>query len=353
MSKALPPKRSGPVEAPIDREAVTEHIAAHRRHVRIEVATSRGSQFTAALGSVRARSGLRAAVEIPTLALIVATYAAWVGITLAYGHWPLAVVAPIGALLIVLHGSLQHEIVHRHPTRWESINRLFGMLPLAFWLPFERYRQTHIKHHTDARLTDPVDDPESYYWRPEDWARLGRKTRAFLEIQQTLAGRVVFGSFWRIWMFLHGEVHLLIRNEPGLRAIWLEHLMWCIPVVLWVQFVCGMPLWLYIVAIVIPGNGILLIRSFAEHRARPAVRERIAIVERSWLLGPLFLFNNLHSLHHEAPGVPWYEYNARYRLTRDRLIAENGGLVYCTYFEVARRYLFRPYERTQHPTGRV
>ena len=60
--------------------------------------------------------------------------------------------------------------------------------------------------------------------------------------------------------------------------------------------------------------------------------QRIAIVEGSWILGPLFLFNNLHSLHHEAPAIPWYQYNARYRVVRDRLIAENGGLVYYTLF---------------------
>ena len=102
-----------------------------------------------------------------------------------------------------------------------------------------------------------------------------------------------------------------------------------------------------------PANGILLIRSFAEHRARPGVRERVALVERSWLLGPLFLFNNLHSLHHEAPTLPWYEYNARYRVHRDRLIAENGGLVYSTYFEVARRFLFRRHDVLPHPAGRV
>ena len=76
-------------------------------------------------------------------------------------------------------------------------------------------------------------------------------------------------------------------------------------------------------------------------------------MEGSWILGPLFLFNNLHSLHHEEPGIPWYQYNARYRVLRERLIAENGGLVYSTYFDVARRYLFRRHDVLPHPLGRV
>jgi fatty acid desaturase len=177
--------------------------------------------------------------------------------------------------------------------------------------------------------------------------------RALRRAEQTLAGRVVFGSFWRILRFLRLELSALGRNEPGLRSLWLEHLIWCIPVVLWVQWVCGIPLWLYFVAMIVPANGIQLIRSFAEHRAQPVPRHRTAIVENSWILGPLFLFNNLHSLHHEAPAIPWYQYPGRYRRDRERLIAENGGLVYNTYFDLARRFLFRPHDEVAHPGGRV
>jgi len=300
-------------------------------------------------------------VEIPTLLLILADYAGWLAITYAYTTWPLAVVAPITAVLITLHSSLAHEIVHGHPTRSERVNRLFAILPLSLWLPYERYRHTHKAHHINSRLTDPLDDPESYYWRPDDLARLNPVSRLFHEAQQTLAGRVVLGSFWRIGMFLrdevltlfHGEERALIRNEQNVRHVWLEHLAWCVPVVLWLKVVCGMPLWIYFVAMVVPANGLQLIRAFAEHRWSPGVRERIALVEDSWILGPLFLFNNLHSLHHEAPTIPWYGYNAYYRRERARLIAENGGLVYRTYFDVARRFLFRRHDVLPHPTGRV
>ena len=76
-------------------------------------------------------------------------------------------------------------------------------------------------------------------------------------------------------------------------------------------------------------------------------------VEDSWFLGPLFLFNNLHSLHHESPAIPWYSLPRRYRLERERLLADNGGLVYRTYFEVAWRYLFRAHDEIEHPTDRV
>jgi fatty acid desaturase len=306
-----------------------------------------------ASGAASSGRGALPAIELPTLALILADYGGWLTVTYAYGQWPLWVVAPVVAVLLTLHSSLQHEILHGHPTRWRAVNDVLGIVPLSLWLPYERYRMNHLVHHIDERLTDPVDDPESYYWTPEAWQGVSAFRRRMTELQQTLAGRVLCGPFWRIPLFLRGEVRAFARNEPGLRAIWIRHLAWCVPVVLWITVVCGIPLWLYLIAMVIPGNGILLIRSFAEHRARPGVRERVAIVEGSWILGPLFLFNNLHALHHEEPAIPWYRYNARYRVHRERLIAANGGLVYSTYFDVARRFLLRPHDNTVHPTGRV
>lgn len=292
-------------------------------------------------------------VEFPTLLLALATYGAWMAVTHAYGRWPLWGWAPVAAVLVTLHSSLQHEIVHGHPTRWRPVNRLLGSVALSLWLPFERYRVTHLIHHINDRLTDPDDDPESYYWRPQDWAKMSAFSRAALRAQQTLAGRVLIGSFWRIGHFLKTEFAAAARNEPGVRRAWIEHLFWCAPVVLWLRLGCGMPLWIYVVAVVIPSNGLLLIRSFAEHRALPAARERTAIVENSWLLGPLFLYNNLHALHHKEPLMPWYAYNARYRQIRAELIAGNGGLVYSTYFDVARRYLFQVHDVLEHPTGGV
>ena len=57
------------------------------------------------------------------------------------------------------------------------------------WLPFELYRQEHLQHHQDERLTDPLDDPETYYWTPAALQRLNPVLRASLRVQQTLAGR--------------------------------------------------------------------------------------------------------------------------------------------------------------------
>ena len=293
------------------------------------------------------------AIEWPTVALIILAYGGWLTLTRAYGEWPTWIVAPCVAVLLTFHSSLQHEILHGHPTRSAAVNRLFGILPLSLWIPYDRYRRSHLVHHVNDRLTDPIDDPETNYVTPDAWQRRSRFSRWIFQLQLTLAGRMLIGSWWRMGRFLAREASAFARNQPGARAAWITHLLLCVPVVYWITVVCSIPLWLYVAAMVIPGNGILLIRSFAEHRARANVQERTATVEGSWLLGPLFLFNNLHSLHHAEPLLPWYRYHSRYRLTRARLLAENGGLVYSTYFDVARRFLLRMHDQPQHPLGRA
>ncbi len=65
------------------------------------------------------------------------------------------------------------------------------------------------------------------------------------------------------------------------------------------------------------------------------------------------LSKTLDSRGQESPAIPWYDIPARYRQERERLLAENGGLIYGSYFEVARRYLFRRHDVLLHPTERA
>lgn len=74
--------------------------------------------------------------------------------------------------------SLQHELIHGHPTRFARLNALFGTLPLAVWYPYGLYRDSHLAHHRHDSLTIPVDDPESYYFTEESWARFSPRTSA-------------------------------------------------------------------------------------------------------------------------------------------------------------------------------
>ncbi len=293
------------------------------------------------------------AIEWPTVLLAGVIYAGWLTLTYAWGRMSPWVELPLLALLVAWHGSLQHEVLHGHPTRWRAINDLIGRVPLSLWIPYVRYKRLHLKHHNNERLTDPVDDPESYYVTPEHWAAMSAPMRWLWRIDQTLLGRVTIGAPMHIAMYWVGEWRAIRRNDPGARRAWVVHLLTCIPVLWWVTSVCGMPLWVYLVGVMVASKGIGSVRSFAEHRARNTVYERIAIVEGSWFFGPLFLFNNLHVLHHDEPLIPWYQYNRAYRRRREELLRLNNGLLYRTYFDVARRYLLKPHDVAVHPTGRV
>lgn len=303
---------------------------------------------TPVAGAVR-----RPAIEWPTLAVAFAVHGGWTALTLVHHLLPWYALLPLGAWIIAWHSSLQHEILHGHPTRSRRVNRALAAIPLSLWIPFERYRRLHLAHHRDERLTDPLDDPESAYWTAEDWARLGPASRGLVRAQTTLAGRVLIGPAWSIGRFLLREARLVGGGDRALAAVWARHLVGVASVLAWLWFVCGLTPWAYAALFVYPGTALLLVRSFAEHRAEDPVDHRTAIVEGSPVLALLFLNNNLHAAHHAQPTLSWYRLPAWYRANRAALLARNGALVYQGYADVARRFLLAPHDRPTHPSDRA
>lgn len=293
------------------------------------------------------------AVEWPTLALVLGIHAGWLLLTWFHAALAWWIFLPLAAVLSAWWGSAQHEILHGHPTRRPGLNTALAMPPYWLWLPYERYRQTHLVHHDDRHLTDPLDDPESRYWTAEGWAALGPLGRRLVEWQGTLAGRLAIGPVWTIGDFLLGEWRAIRGGDRALAAIWARHAALTAIVLAWLVGVCAMPFWLYLADFVQGGLALTLMRSFAEHRAAAEIAQRTAIVENSRVFGPLFLFNNLHAAHHRWPDLPWYRLPAAYRRDRAALIAENGGLVYDGYADLFRRFLFRAHDRAVHPLGRA
>ncbi len=298
---------------------------------------------------------LRRRVEGPTIALAVAIYALWGLTTWFWKDLPVWALVPLGAWVIAWQMNLQHEIIHGHPTPWRTVNAAIGVWPLSLWLPFASYRKSHLRHHEDANLTDPFEDPESYYWTSVGWRDLGPARRFVVAAQSTLVGRLLFGPAWMIGRFVFDFLRDAWRGSNDARRILFWHGLECLPVLVWVMGVCGMPLWVYAAAFVYPGMSLAMVRSFAEHRAAAEPEKRTAIVENAPILGLLFLNNNLHVAHHMRGGLPWYQIPTFYRLNREALIRRNGGLVYDGYFDVMRRYGISPHDRLVHPewSGRV
>jgi fatty acid desaturase len=289
--------------------------------------------------------GRRAPIEAATLFVAALIYGGWIVLTLLACRLPPLLVAPLGGWLIAWHGSLQHETIHGHPTPWRTANRLIGWTPLSLWLPYARYAQLHLTHHASQELTLPGCDPEARYLS----ARSGPLSRAGGRITATLAGRLLFGPALEIGGFLASETQALVAGAPGARRAWAVHLFGVAAILAWLRFACGLDVAQYLVLFVYPGAALSLLRSFAEHRAHPNPARRIAVVEAGPLFGLLFLNNNLHAVHHAFPGASWRELPGLYARHRERLLRDNGGLVYRGYAEVARRFLLKPHDVLIHP----
>ena len=310
-------------------------------------------RIAAPVGVALTSQELAARSEWPTVVLAGGIYGGWLALTLWHAALPWWMVYPALAWLVAWQASLQHEVLHGHPTRSRRINDALGFPPLSLWLPYHIYRVSHLRHHDDARLTDPLDDPESRYWLPEQWDLLSLWGKFLFAAQNTFAGRLLLGPAWIVGRFFYFQSRALAQGHPGSRRVWLPHMGGVAVILAWVWGVCGMNPLAYVIAVAYPATSLMLIRSFAEHRAAEGVRERIAIVENAPVLGLLFLYNNLHLVHHAWPELAWWRIPRLYRAHRDRMVAANGGLVYDGYLDVARRFWLTPHDKVLHPLGRA
>ncbi len=299
----------------------------------------------------RNAAGGRAAesIEWPTVLLGAATYAAFGLLTWNYDSLPWWLLLPLGGYLVALHGSLQHEAAHGHPTPWPRVNELLVWPSLWLWMPYRIYRKTHLLHHRDDYLTDPLGDPESFYMTPAAWARCGPLRRALAWSLNTLSGRLLLGPAVCTLRLYGSAAAALARGDTRDLGAWLLHLAAATLTLTWVIGVCEVPLAGYLALFAYPGLSLTLLRSFLEHQAHEAPGERSVVVEAGPVMSLLYLNNNLHALHHAEPGLPWYRLPARFRARREDLLAGNGGYRFAGYLEIAARYLLTPKEPPVHP----
>lgn len=287
--------------------------------------------------------------ELPTLVLALAIYAAWAALVASHRALPGWLLFVLGGYLAQLHFSLQHESIHamRNLPQWLRWGIVW--LPINLWLPYPLYNRGHSAHHVNFHLTHPQRDTESAYHSAPAWAAYGTVWRWIYQANQTLAFRVVLGPVLRLYKLVRGEVGRLVAGDFSYLGIWLVHVLSVAPVLYFVIEVCGMSLGTYLLCFVYPGMMLGALRSFTEHRWSDTPHERVAIVESNLLFGLLYLYNNLHHVHHRAPTMPWYEIPVHFRRHRAAVLAGNGHFYYRGYSEIARRYLFRPVFAPVHP----
>ena len=286
--------------------------------------------------------------EVPTWILICTIYGGWIALTRFWTVLPFWIVMPCGAWLCAWHMSLQHELIHGHPTRYAWFNTALASPPLNLWLPFSLYREQHLRHHRAADLTDPSKDPESTYLSPSAWSQAGRLRRLSHGSCNTLTGRLLLGPLVSVTLFWSHQFRQIKQPSQPWRA-WLEHAAMVVLILAWVCYVCKIPPLAYLAFFIYPGTALTLIRSLAEHRAAERPEDRTAVVETTGLLGLLFLNNNLHMVHHEHPALPWYSLPAAWRHARADLLAARRGPVYRGYREIAAMYALRRHHPGPHP----
>lgn len=289
-----------------------------------------------------------AKIEWQTCALLSVNYFIFILLCLNYQQLPWWFVSATGAMIVCLHGSLQHEIIHGHPTRSKFINEWLVFPALGLWLPYEIYRDTHLKHHRDEYITDPFEDPESYFVDGTAWLNMGSFRRTMFLIRNTVVGRLLLGPLWTSISFVIYEAVKLVQGDFLHLRYWAWHILSVSLLLIWLHH-CSIPPHEYVFLIAYPGLSLTMLRSFLEHQAHPDPAKRTAVVESGKLMSLLFLNNNLHALHHENPVLPWYLLPRIYNERSNEILGRNGGYHYPGYFNIIRRYSLSPKTHPRHP----
>ena len=286
-------------------------------------------------------------MEWPTLLLWFGVTLVWfLSLYLAYDLSPF-LAGIICTFAMVLHSSLSHEVLHGHPFRSSWASQALVVVSPGLFIPYFRFRDTHLAHHQDARLTDPYDDPESNYLDPAVWSNLPGWQRFVLRSNNLLLGRMVIGPLIALISFMKADFKAIRAKDVKVMRAWLWHVPGVV-LVLWIVGYSAMPVWVYLVCAYC-ALSILKIRTFLEHQAHEKIGGRTVIIEDRGLLAFLFLNNNLHVVHHMHPQVPWFRLPRLYRSNPDRFQSRNGGYVYRSYGQIFRAHLFRAKDTVPHP----
>ncbi|WP_204115833.1 fatty acid desaturase [Shimia biformata] len=287
-------------------------------------------------------------IEWPTLAMIGLCY----GLFALGTTWATALWLPLGmaftTLAIALHSSLSHEVLHGHPFNNRAASEALVFPAVGLFIPYLRFRDTHLAHHQDSILTDPYDDPESNYLDPLVWDALPGWRKVLHRFNNTLLGRLVIGPALGQASFMANDWQAIRGGNRAVLKGWMWHVPALMLTLVWVVFVARMPFWAYLIC-AYAALSVLKIRTFLEHQAHERARGRTVIIEDKGPLSWMFLNNNLHVVHHMHPKMPWYRLPKLFAANRDRYLSRNDGYYFRSYRQVFRQYFWRAKDPVPHP----
>jgi len=285
----------------------------------------------------------------PTWLLLIAVPGAWFALLLGSpvlgAGWTIVLLIPV----VVLWMSVQHELLHGHPTRWNWLNKVLGYAPFALWYPYTLYRDSHLQHHRDHDLTLPGVDPESRYLSQAHWQGSPKLLRGLLWLNKTVPGRLLLGPPLALLGMAAEEFQRLRRGDRQAWGMWLTHGFFTLLMFVFIARYSELAIWQYVFLVTVPVLSVGMVRSFYEHRPAVQPEKRTVLNEAGWPWTWLFLNLNLHLVHHDLPGLPWFYMPRVYRARREQWQERSGGFVVQGYGELIRRHSVRAIDSPQHP----
>ena len=287
------------------------------------------------------------AIEWPTVFLWLVCWGLWLFVLFVLPLVSMLLAGVVLTLVLVLQSSLSHEALHGHPFSSGRVNDGLAMVSLGLLVPYIRFRDTHLAHHIDERLTDPYDDPETNFYDPAVWARMAHWQQQIMQLNNTLLGRMLIGPLISQVMFMRGDWREMRQGNRAIIGAWGIHLL-SSALVITVVVTSPMPIWIYLMCCYF-AMSVLKIRTFLEHRAHQYSTARTVIIDDKGPLAFLFLNNNLHAVHHLHPQVAWYNLPRLYRDNTDSYDRFNEDYNYRSYAQVIARYFVKAKDPVPHP----
>jgi len=295
----------------------------------------------------RAKNFISSQFEWPTWLFIGLVYSVFFWLLFNFNQFPLFVSFALLTITLTAHSSLCHELIHGHPTQNQSINNLIGYPPITLIYPYTIFKETHIKHHENKFITYPDVDPESFFITKSEWKRKSFIGKRIAWFNMTLLGRLLLGPSHSIGSLAKMAIEDIFYAEFKRKMIWICHYMLCALIVFYVNHTFNIHPIIYLASAYF-SLSLIQMRSFYEHQPDKTIAHRSVIQEACWLMSLLYLNNNYHYVHHQNPGMPWYQLRKEYFNNKEKYTRENGSFVYSGYINWL-RFLVKPINSPIHP----
>ncbi len=274
-------------------------------------------------------------IEWRTLFLIILIWFIEIILYIFGGNLPWYIILPILTLCIAQQLSLQHEILHGHPTNIRLVNDILGWLQFGIIWNYQQFKRLHLIHHNDYNLTHPTKDPESFFNYLSDYEKKSWFSKKILMINQYIWGRMLLNP-------LLGGIHHY-RQMFGHSKYWFNtachFLVFAVFFMILARY--NFPIEIFLIASYFAVS-LISVRSFMEHRLHTDPNGRIIAVEDYGFWGQLFLNNNFHIVHHQHPKMPWYLIADEYKKNRTEYGQLNHGYVRQSYWQIFQNHIFTP-----------